>query len=644
MKLLFKAALKNSKHLSLGIFTFVTLLFLTCANQMEMFGMGFLANTGADFFTLFGKDRKGKLHSNDYVTIEDVKEKWAKISSEKNDVITKKDAAIYIAQRRNSNPLNRIFRIISNKFNIDNNFTSLILILVSIALFKAFFLFTSRYSTQVLSIRITRDLRQQYFEHIQSLPLSFYQQHNMGSLSSRAVGDAGQIASSINSIITNYLQTPFTIFSTFIACFYLSWKLSLIIFVGMPLIVLPVIFLTKRIKNIARQLQKNQENFTSVLLDFLGGIQTIKIFAVEHFSLKKYNEQNSQMAKLENKNAKYSLLTRPVLHFITTSCMATVILFGLYVMNMNMPILIVFVSLLYLFYEPVKKIAEENNNIQRGVVAAERMFEVLSLKPTIKDEDGAINFKEFKDSIEFKNVSFKYKDEWIIKDLNFVIKKGQTVAIVGPTGSGKSTIVQLIPRLFDVQSGEIRIDGLPLKEYTQKSLRENIAFVPQKPFLFYDTIIENIAFGRNYSLDEIKEASIKAHAHEFIVGLEDKYNTVLAERGKNLSGGQQQRIAIARALIKKAPILIMDEATSSLDAISENKIKDAIKGLQNQVTQIIIAHRLSTIEHADKIIYIEKGMKINEGPKDKLLKTCPEFKYMWDHYHQSGSLSECLPI
>lgn len=637
MKLLIKAALKNAKHLSLAIITLVTLLFLTVANQMEMFGMGFLANTGADFFTLFGKDRNGKLHSNDYVTIDDVKEKWSKISSEDGN-ITKKDAAIYIAQRRNSNPLNRIFRMISNEFNLDNNFLGLVSILVFIALFKALFLFTSRYSTQVLAIRITRDLRQQFFEHIQSLPLSFYQQHNMGSLSTRAVGDAGQIASSINSLLTNYLQTPFTICSSLIMCFYLSWRLSLIIFVGMPMIVLPVVFLTKRIKNVARQIQKNQETFTSVLLDFLGGIQTIKMFAVENFSLQKYNEQNSKMAFLESKNAKYTLLTRPVLHFITTSCMATVILLGLYVLNINMPILIVFVALLYLFYEPVKKFAEENANIQRGVVAAERMFEVLSLKPNIQDEDGAIALKEFTDSIEFKNVSFKYKDEWILKNLSFTVKKGQTVAIVGPTGAGKSTIVQLIPRLFDVQKGEIIIDGYPVTEYTQKSLRENIAFVPQKPFLFYDSIIENISLGKKYSFEEIKDAALKAHAHEFILDLEHQYNTVLAERGKNLSGGQQQRLAIARALVKKAPILIMDEATSSLDAISENKIKDAIRGLRNEVTQIIIAHRLSTIEHADKIIYIEKGIKLNEGTKDELLKNCPEFKYMWDHYHKSISL------
>jgi len=639
MRLLLKAALKNSKHLTLAIFTFITLIFLTVADQMEMFGMGFIANTGADFFTLFGKDKKGRLQSNNYVSFEEVKEKWSKIDADKTGLITKKDAAIYIAQKKNSNPLNRIFRIVANKLNLDTNFLGLISILVFVAIFKAFFLFTSRYFTQLLSIRITRDLRQQFFEHIQSLPLSFYQQHNIGSLSTRAVGDAGQIASSINSLITNYLKTPFTIFSTLIFCFYLSWKLSLIIFIGMPLIILPVILLTKKIKNVSRQLQKNQETFTSVLLDFLGGIHTIKIFASEQFSLKKFKEQNMCMAHLESKSAKYSILTRPILHLITTSCMASVVLLGLYMLNINIPVLIVFVALLHLFYEPVKKIAEENANIQRGIVAAERMFEVLSLNPNIQDEDGAIALREFKDAIEYKNISFRYKDQWILKDISFTVKKGQIVAIVGPTGAGKSTIVQLLPRLFDVQKGEITIDGFPIKEYTQKSLKENIAFVPQKPFLFFDTILENISFGRNYTFEEIKDAAQKAHAHDFIIDMNNNYNTQLSERGKNLSGGQQQRIAIARALVKKAPILIMDEATSSLDAVSESRIKEAIKGLQNEVTQIIIAHRLSTIEHADKIIYIEKGIKLAEGTKEELLQNCPEFKYMWEHYHRSKNLN-----
>ncbi len=642
MKNLFKAAIRNSKHFTLALVTLFALLFLTVADSMEMFAMGFIANTGADFFTLFGKEKKGRVYADDYVSLNDIQNRWKSIDRESSGKITKRDAAIYIAQKKNSNPLNRIFRIISNKFDIDQNFAGLIGILVFVAIFKAIILFLSRFASQLLSIRITRDLRQQYFEHIQSLPLSFYQQHNMGSLSTRAVGDAGQIASSINSCLTNYFKTPFAILAALSACIYLSWKLSLIIFIGMPAIFFPVIFLTKRIKGVSRELQKNQETFTSVLLDFLGGIQTVKIFAMEAFSLKKFKEQNNQMAFLEAKSSKYSLLTRPVLHFITTSCMATVVLIGLYVVNMSIPVLLVFIGLLHLFYEPVKKFAEENANVQRGVVAAERMFEVLSLKPHIQDADGAVELKGFLHKIEFDNVSFKYKDEWVLKNLSFTIEKGQTVAIVGPTGAGKSTIVQLLPRLYDIQKGQIRIDGIPLTEYTQKSLRENMGFVPQKPFLFYDTVIENIRFGREFSFDDVKNAAKKAHAHEFIKDLPKTYYSTLAESGKNLSGGQQQRIAIARALVKKAPILIMDEATSSLDAISESKIKEAIKGLHNEVTQILIAHRLSTIDHADKIIYLDRGEKLAEGTKDELLKNSPHFKNMWEHFHSTPKTVELV--
>lgn len=591
-----------------------------------------MANTGADFFTLFTAEGK---KVKDKISISDVTKRWELIDFNEDGVITRQEAARYLAGRKDTNPLSWVMNKVASHLDVEQNFLLLITILISVALFKAVALFISRYVTQLLSIRVTRDLRQQYFEHIQSLPLSFYQEQNLGSLSSRAVGDAGQIASSINSCLVNYLQTPFTILSNLLACFYLSWKLSLIIFFGLPLIVMPVIFLTRRVKRITRQIQKNQETFTSVLLDFIAGIQTVKIFAMEAFSLRKYKEQNDRMAQLETKSAKYGLLTRPVLHLIATGCLAIVVLFGLYSLHMTVGQLLMFCGLLHLFYEPVKKFAEENANIQKGVVAAERMFEVLHLKPQIEDSDGAIQISEFKNIIEFDHVWFKYRDEWVIKDVSFTIKRGEVVAFVGATGAGKSTLVQLLPRLYEVQKGEIRIDGIPLNAITQKSLREQIAFVPQRPFLFFDTVAENIAFGRSFTQEDIEEAAQKAYAHEFIVNLPNQYNTLLAEMGKTLSGGQQQRLAIARALVKKAPILIMDEATSSLDSISENRIKAAIRNLQGEVTQILIAHRLSTIEHADKIIFFERGRKIGEGNLSQLLESCLPFRLMWETYHRS---------
>lgn len=637
MKLLLQAALRTRRHFSLLIITFVTLLCLTVASQMEMFALGVLSNSGADFFTLFAKgNQPDAVHA---ISLQDIEMRWDQIDTNHSGEITKQKAAAYIATKE-TNPLQWLIRKFREHFQFSNEIKSLVIVLMGVAVFKAIWLFASRYTTQILSIRISRDLRQQYFEHIQALPMSFYQKHNIGSLSSRVVGDAGQIATSLNSWITNYLQTPFTAITCLSMCVYLSWKLSLVIFVGMPLIVLPIVFLARRVKRVSRQLQSNQERFANVLIDFLAGIQTVKIFAMESFSLKKYKEQNDRMAVLEGKTAKYGLLTRPILHAITTLCLASVVLFGLYVIGMSLSQLIVFCGLLQLVYEPVKKFADENANIQRGVVAAERMFEVLHLRPEIEDLPGAIEFSHFQDSIEFDHIHFRYHDEWVLKDLSFTVKKGETVAIVGSTGAGKSTIVQLLPRLFEPQQGQIRIDGKPLDAYTQKSLRDQIAFVSQKPFLFFDTIAANIAFGRSFSKEKIKEAARRAHAQEFIVKMPLQYDSMLAEAGQNLSGGQQQRLAIARALVKEAPILILDEATSSLDGVSELQIKHALKELHGSVTQIIVAHRFSTIEHADRIIFLEHGTKIAEGTRDELLAICEPFRRMWEAFYQPPDLRE----
>ncbi|OGN67831.1 MAG: ABC transporter ATP-binding protein [Chlamydiae bacterium RIFCSPLOWO2_02_FULL_49_12] len=607
---------------------------------MEMFALGILSSNGADFFALFSPKKEEVIRSHDAISLHDVKVKWHEIDTEGSGIITKEKAAAYMEKRRETNPLNWILRNTAKTFHLSDNINVLIGLLVVIAVFKAIWLFLSRFTTQLFAIRISRDLRQRYFEHIQSLPMSFYQEYNIGSLSSRVVGDAGQIASSLNSSVTNFLQTPFTIVTSLLVCFYLSWQLSLVILVGLPMIIMPIVFLAKRVKRVTRQLQLNQERFASVLIDFLAGIQTVKIFAMELFSRKKYEEQNDRMAVLESKTAKYALLTRPILHAITTLCIAGVVIFGLYTLGMPLSQLIVFSGMLHLAYEPVKKFADENANIQRGVVAAERMFEVLNIKPHIEDQDGALELSGFNDSIEFDRVWFRYQGEWILKDVSFTVRKGQTVAIVGPTGAGKSTIVQLLPRLYEVQKGEIRIDGKPLNAYTQKSLRENIAFVSQRPFLFYDTVAANISFGRHFSQEEIENSAKRAHAHEFIKELPDKYHTMLTDAGQNLSGGQQQRLAIARALLKDAPVLILDEATSALDAISENRIKSAIFDLHGEVTQILIAHRLGTIEHADKIIYLEKGEKIAEGSKKELLKHCVEFRQMWEALYRTEKSSK----
>ncbi|MDR3623723.1 MAG: ABC transporter ATP-binding protein [Chlamydiales bacterium] len=606
MRLLLKTAFQNRKHYLLMCFTLISMFAMTIGSSMEFMTLGLLTS-GSTVFSA----QNGDVPSQDKK--EAVQENPSKeLDKSKEDVFKK------------------IILDLDKKFHVSSNAKLMIVIVVLVAIFKAAAIFGIKYFTQLISIRVSRDLRQRYFEYIQTLPMSFYQKHNLGSLSSRVVGDASVVAGSINSALINYLQTPFLMISNTLLCIYISFELFLVVFVGIPLVVLPIVYLTGRVKRVSRRIQKNQETFTSVLIDFLAGIQTVKIFAMELFSIRKYKEQNDQMAYLEEKNAKYNSIARPILHTLGGLFLALVLFYGLYILQMQVSSLIVFCGLLYQFYEPIKKFGEENSQIQRGVIAAERMYEVLDLKPEIEDKPGAIEFDGNLESIEFDDVWFRYEDEWVLKGVSFFIKKGESFAIVGPTGSGKSTIVQLIPRLYEVEKGVIRLNGKPIDAYTQKSLRENMAFVSQKPFLFIDTVQGNISFGKSFSEEEVRIAAKRAYADEFIENLPNQYQMVLAESGKNLSGGQQQRLAIARALVKKSPILIMDEATSALDAISENRIKIAIKEMKGHVTQILIAHRFSTIEDSDKILYLDKGIKIAEGPKDELLKTCPGFKAMWD--------------
>lgn len=635
MRRLLQTALLARQHRFLLAFSVFAMVLLTLASQLEVVALGMITRKGPDFFELFAPIQDGKLLKNQEVDWESVQKRWQELDQTKSGVVTKEEAAQFLTKYKGEDLIEKTIQLVSQWFPINQSLSALALFIVFVAIFKAVSLFSQRFFARLVAIRISRDLRRAYFEHLQTLPMHFYQQYNIGSLSSRVVGDAALVAEAINACLVNYLQTPFTVLSTLSLCFYTSWQLSLILFFGFPLIVGPIIFLARRVKRISKQIQSNQEAFVSVLIDFLAGIQTVKVFAMEEFSLKKYQEQNAKMAALEQKSARYDLSSRPIVHTIGMFCLATALLYGLYVLQMNVSVVLVYCGLLYVFYEPIKKFAEENTHIQRGIAAAERMQEVLYLQSDIQDCKDAVTLDTLSHAIEFDRVWFRYKDQWILKGVSFTAKRGEKVAIVGPTGSGKSTIVQLLPRLYDVQQGEIRIDGKPLKTYTQKSLRENIAFVPQRPFLFLDTISENIAFGRSFSLEEIQHAARQAHADEFIQNLPQGYQTILLEMGKNLSGGQQQRLAIARALVKNAPILILDEATSALDAMSEHHIKQALRQLGKKTTQIVIAHRLSTIEDADKIIFLEKGEKIAEGTKEELLISCPPFRRMWEMLHES---------
>lgn len=648
---LLKIAFESKRYLILLGFTVILSLLITVASQMEAFSMGLLTNQGPDFFALFSNKPKNEKPAskpskgavNKYlekkrrqtgveakVSVKDVQEKWVEIDKEGKGYITKADATNYMNQRKNFNLLQSLMQKTKEKYKIANNIALLFLIFGLVGIFRVSCTFLSRYTTTLVGSFISKSLRERYFKHLQTLPMSFFQKHNIGGLSQRITGDAGAVSSAIIAFITNYCQMPFTFITSLIILFKVSFDLSLIVFVGLPLVGLPIVYLSKKTKQMQRKMQRYGDQFAHLLIDYLAGVHTVKLFNMEKFSSKKYSEMNTLATKTELRISLYSFISRPILHFIGNIFLASVIIYGLYFAKMSVSDLVIYTAVLHLFYEPIKKFGEENINIQRGLAAAERLFEILETKSDIIDKPNAVEFNNFKEKIEFKNIWFKYDKEWILKDLSFTVNKGDFVAIVGPTGAGKSTIANLIPRLYDVQKGSIEIDGISLKNYKQKSLREGISSISQKPFLFCDTVKGNICYGRNYSEEQIKLAAKRANSDEFIEKLPEKYNTMLAEMGKSLSGGQQQRLALTRALVKNAPIFIMDEATSALDSVSEDKIKQAISQLKGSMTQIVIAHRLSTIEDADKIIYMEYGSILAQGTKDELYSTCEGFRAMWD--------------
>ena len=383
MKRLLQIAILKHGHRYLLSVTLAAMCLLTVASQLEILTIGLMTKKGPEFFELFAPIEGKTLKAANSVTQDQLDTRFQQMDFSGQGVVTRRDAMEFYQKWQKKNTIENVMYFFEKHFAITANIPHLAILVAIVALFKAVMMFAHRFSTRLISIRLSCDLRREYFEHLQSLSMNFYQKHNMGGLSARVVGDASVISEAVNACLVNYIQTPFTVITTLILCFLTSWQLSLMIFLGFPLIVGPIMFLARRVKRLSVQLQKNQEAFSSVLLDFLGGIQTVKIFSMEGFSLKKYCEQNDRMAVLEQKSARYDLSTRPIVHTIGMMFLSTALLYGLYILHMDVSEVFFYCGMLYLFYEPIKKFAEENGRIQRGVAAADRMFDVLDLKPQI---------------------------------------------------------------------------------------------------------------------------------------------------------------------------------------------------------------------------------------------------------------------
>jgi len=498
-------------------------------------------------------------------------------------------------------------------------------IIVVTTLLKNVFLYLSYYISTPMRNAILSDFRIRLYDKILKLPISFFSEQKKGDLMSRMIGDIGEIQSSIVMALEGLIKDPLTIISYLIYMVYISPSLSLFLLILLPLTALIIGKISKRLKKQSTTLSIMAGENLSQVEETLGGIKVIKAFSAEDSMMHKFKKGNDKLFILLNKMTMRRDLASPLTEVLGVTVLSIILYAGGRLVFSEGRLLasgdlISFIIAFAMMINPAKNLSSTVSNIQKGMGAIERIEEILNAPVVVEDKPNAITFSGFNRSIEFKNVSFRYGDEAVIKNINLLIEKGKTVALVGSSGAGKSTLADLIPRFHDVSEGEILIDGINIKDYSIASLRKQMSLVTQEPILFNDTIAGNLALGNsNATAEEIAAAAKIANAHNFIIQKEAGYQTNIGDRGNKLSGGERQRVTIARAVLQNPPILILDEATSSLDTESERLVQDAIINLMQDRTSLVIAHRLSTIKNADEIIVMQKGEVIERGTHEALI-------------------------
>lgn len=499
------------------------------------------------------------------------------------------------------------------------------LVMVASILLKNIFVYLSLYISTPVRSKILADFRLRLYSKILQLPISFFTEQKKGDLMSRMIGDIAEVQNSIFTALEGLIKDPLIIISFLISMVFLSPQLSLFLLIFLPVTGVIIGRISKRLKKQSTAYSEaNGENLSHVE-ETLGSIKVIKAFTAEQRMLTKFNAGNEKLFFLLNKMTMRRDLASPLTEVLGVTVLCTILYIGgRFVFSEGNQLtggdLMAFIILFAMIINPAKNLSTTISNVQKGMGAIERIEEVLNAPLMVEEKPDARVLTGFHNRIEFKNVSFHYDDKPILKDINLVIEKGKTVALVGSSGAGKSTLADLIPRFHDVSTGAILIDGVNIKDFTIQSLRKQMSIVTQEAILFNDTIGNNIALGNiNATPPEIMEAATIANAHKFIAHKEDGYDTNIGDRGMKLSGGERQRVTIARAVLQNPPILILDEATSSLDTESERLVQDAIINLMQDRTSLVIAHRLSTIRNSDEIIVLQKGEIIERGTHDSLI-------------------------
>ncbi|MBN1296930.1 ABC transporter ATP-binding protein [bacterium] len=508
-------------------------------------------------------------------------------------------------------------------------------VIIVLYILKGVITYAQQYLLSWVGQRVIMDLRVITFTHLTHLPLRFFKEKNSGELISRLLNDIGLIESAVTRVLGRMILSIFSFVPPFFAVFYISWRMAIVSLFILPLTLYPILKFAQKLKKVSSTGQEQMASLTGTMHEAFYGIQIIKAFTMEQFKIKKFARFNREYYNASMRAARVSALSPALMEMI--GAVATAVIFGMGLSQiiagtLTTGYLFAFLTSLFLMYDPIKKMSRLNYDIQRAIAGAERTFEVLDALSTIIERDDALELKDVKGEVTFDHVSFAYEPgEMVLNDISATIRSGENVAIVGPSGVGKSTMASLIPRFYDPVDGRILIDGIDIRDLTLRSLREQIGIVTQETILFNDSIANNLTYGRNDITEEAMIAAAKAaFAHEFIEALPNGYRTVIGERGVTLSGGQKQRLTIARALLKNPPILILDEATSSLDSQSESLIQQALDRLIENRTTIIIAHRLSTIRKADRILAMENGRIVEMGTHDELLRKKSAYSRLYE--------------